>query len=203
MIPAWANQDITRLLPEIRASGEGFSYEFKAEFPPQGHELAKEVAAFATSGGGLILLGVRDDGTVVGLTENERDQLRLRAQGIVSHVQPRPRIDVTPCFDEGFILVICVRDDQVEPVYYYDHRPYVRDGSRSRPATPDEVKARILAHPTAEHKKRLEDLNYEMARTFADQSAKRTSLADEISQRQMEQQNAAMSALNQRFLEGR
>jgi ATP-dependent DNA helicase RecG len=179
-IPAWANADITKLLPEIRRSGEGPSYEFKADFPPQAHELGKEVAAFATSGGGLILIGVDDNGNVVGLNESERDQRRLRAQNIVSQVQPRPKLDVTPCFDGGFILVICVRNDQDEPVYYYDHRPYVRDGSQSRPATPDEVKARVLDHPSAEYKKRMEDLKYEQAKSAAEMVAKRTAGWDEL-----------------------
>lgn len=199
--PSWANADITKLLPEIRAGGEGPSYEFKEDFPPQGHELSKEVAAFATAGGGLILIGVRDDGSVVGLNENDRDQLRLRAQNIVSHVQPRPKLDVTPCFDEGFVLVICVRNDQEEPVYYYDHRPYIRDGSQSRPATPDEVKGRVLAHPSADHKKRMEDLNYEIAKSVVEQSNKRTAEADEISLKAMAAQNELLLQSRQRFLD--
>ena len=82
-IPAWPYEDISNILPKIRAAGEKHTQEFMAEFPTPGHDLGKDVAAFATEGGGLILIGVRDDGNVAGLDESERDKLRLRAQGQV------------------------------------------------------------------------------------------------------------------------
>jgi hypothetical protein len=51
--PSWANEDISNLLPKIRADGEGLVCDFKETFP-EGNKLAKSVAAFATVGGGLI-----------------------------------------------------------------------------------------------------------------------------------------------------
>lgn len=104
------------------------------------------------------------------------------------------------CFDERFVVVVSVRNDQDEPVYYYDYRPYVRDGSQSRPATPDEVKARILVHPGAEHKKRMEDLTYEIAKNAVEQSARRTAMADDISIRLMEQQNDMILRAGHKFI---
>jgi predicted HTH transcriptional regulator len=198
-IPAWAYEEISRILPDIRASGEKQTREFMAEFPAQGHDLAKEVAAFATSGGGLILIGVRDDGCVAGLDEGERDKLRLRAQGIVSQVKPCPKVDVTLCYDEGFILSILIRQDQTEPVYYYDHRPYIRDGSQSRPATPEEVNAKVWSHPSSEHKKRMEDLKYEQARTAAELANKRTTVWDELAVKSAADHHALMSRARESF----
>lgn len=198
-IPAWAYEEISKILPEIRAAGEKHTQEFMAEFPVQGHDLAKEVAAFATSGGGLILIGVRDDGSVAGLDESERDKLRLRAQGIVSQVKPRPMCDVTLCYDEGFLLSVLIRQDQNEPVYYYDHRPYVRDGSQSRPATPEEVKAKVWSHPRSEHRKRMEDLTYEQARTAAELANKRTAAFDELAVKSAENHHASMSNARESF----
>lgn len=197
-MPLWANAEITKLLPDIRASGEGPSYEFKAEFPAQAHDLAKEVAAFATSGGGLILIGVDDNGNVVGLDENDRDQLRLRAQNIVSQVQPRPKLDVTPCFDGCFVLVVCIRNDQEQPVYYYDHRPYIRDGSQSRPASPEEVKQKIWSHPSSDYKRRTEDLNYEMAKQHAEQTQRRIAESDALSLRMTELQTETILGARRR-----
>jgi predicted HTH transcriptional regulator len=170
--PAWANEEITKLLPEIRAKGEGPSYEFKEDFPEQSHGLAKEVAAVATSGGGLILIGVRDDGTVAGLDENERDKLYHRAKGIASQVQPRVDCDVSLCYDEKFILVVCIRDKQSEPVFYYDYRPYLRDGRSSRPATPDEVKGFVWKHGSSEKHRRHEELMMKMAEDHHAQMSK-------------------------------
>ena len=82
---------------------------------------------------------------------------------------------------------------QDEPVFYYDYRPYIRDGRRSRPATPDEVKERVWAHPSSEFKRRMEDLKIKQAETlqqmgqqFADQSAERNRMADEAMYRRMD-----------------
>jgi ATP-dependent DNA helicase RecG len=192
-IPTWANPDISALLPKIRGEGEGQAYEFKEDFPAQAHELAKEVAAFATAGGGLILIGVRDDGTVIGLNDNDTDGLYHRAQRIAELVLPAVNHRVSLCYDAGAVLVICVEQDQSEPVYYYEGRPYIRVGRTSRPASPEEVKAKILAHPSADHKKRMEDLNYEIAKNHIEQSAKRIAGADAISLRLMEAQNKSIA----------
>ena len=53
--------------------GEGFMLEYKESLSSS---FARELVAFANSTGGKILLGVRDDGTVVGV----RDSNALRAQ---------------------------------------------------------------------------------------------------------------------------
>jgi len=171
-IPTWANEEITKLLPEIRQRGEGPSYEFKEDFPEQTHILAKEIAAFATSGGGLILIGVRDDGTIRGLDENQRDKLYHRAQGIAYQVQPKVECDISLCFDEQFILVVCVREKQSEPVFYYENRPYVRDGRSSRPATPDEVKELVWMHGSSEKRRKHEELMMRMAEDHHDRMSR-------------------------------
>jgi hypothetical protein len=80
-------------------------------------------------------------------------------------------------------------------VFYYEGRPYIRIGRKSRPATPEEVKARILAHPTAEHHKRMEDLKYEMAKNAVEQSAKRTAAWDELSVKASSFQHDTPSAI--------
>ena len=56
----------------------------------------------------------------------------------------------------------------------------------SRPATPDEVKECVWAHPSSDFKRRMEDLKVKQAETlqqmgqrFADQSAERNRMADE------------------------
>ncbi len=178
--PAWANADISALLPKIRADGEGQAYEFKAEFP-DGHKLAKSAAAFATAGGGLILIGVRNDGTVAGLNEADADKLYHQAQSLVDQVQPAVEHRVSVCYDQGVILVICIHQNQNKPVFYYDGRPYIRVGRTSRRATPDEVQTKILAHVSADHKRRLEELEFENKKRALDQSAKRIADADKAS----------------------
>lgn len=124
-----------RLIDNSIAIGEGQDVEFKAQIPRNASDLATEIAAFATSGGGTILLGVDDAGRVVGY-----DDGRERIEGIARNVAPTPTmsIDLVP-YHEKTIGLVRVGGGP-EPIYYANDRPYVRQGSLSRPATPGEVR---------------------------------------------------------------
>ena len=50
----------------ILRQGESTRVEFKSDFPSQGHAIGKEMAALANSGGGILLMGVSDDGRQLG-----------------------------------------------------------------------------------------------------------------------------------------
>ena len=139
---------LRELLNEALRAGEGQHHEFKEALPEQGHSLGREIAALATSGGGTIFLGVSDASAVIGLVglgdAKSRTDFRERVEGIARTVQPAvsPRIDY---LDYGGATLCLARvPNGTEPVYYYDHRPYVRIGSQSRPALPAEVKDLIL-----------------------------------------------------------
>lgn len=71
-----ADVDVNELFNLIR-EGEGERAEFKVTFPEQAHDLAKDMVAFANSGGGIVLLGVTDDGEPVGITEPNKALERL------------------------------------------------------------------------------------------------------------------------------
>jgi predicted HTH transcriptional regulator len=55
-----------RELKELIAEGESSTLEFKRKFTSFG-KIAKEITSFANSKGGILLLGVDDDGTIVGV----------------------------------------------------------------------------------------------------------------------------------------
>ena len=184
-IPTWANPDISELLPKIRGEGEGQAYDFKETFPDK-HKLAKSVAAFATAGGGLILIGVRNDGTVAGFNEADLDGLYHQAQSIIEQVRPAVEHRISVCYDEGNILVICIHQDQKEPVFYYDDRAYIRVGRTSRRATPEEVKSKVWEHPSSAQRLRDEELKHDMKKAAWELSIKRTADADAASAKSME-----------------
>jgi hypothetical protein len=46
----------------------------------------------------------------------------------------------------------------------------LRDGRTSRRATPDEVKDRVWAHPSSDHRRKLEELKQEQLKRAADLS---------------------------------
>jgi ATP-dependent DNA helicase RecG len=83
--PEWVDKDLSEQLPVLRDRGEGQYLEFMAHYPENGHELSKEVAAFASTNAGTILVGISDEGAITGLvdaaTSSGRDTLCRRVEG--------------------------------------------------------------------------------------------------------------------------
>lgn len=64
-------------LTQLASLGEGANLEFKRKVPRPAR-IAKELIAFANTHGGRLLLGVDDDGAVVGLRDVEEEEFVLR-----------------------------------------------------------------------------------------------------------------------------
>ena len=170
-IPQWADAELSDELPELRAAGESSTVEFKERFPDQAHRLAQELAALGTSGGGLLLIGINDNGDLVGVNAPDgdaRDDVVGRAQGVVSSIRPTLNVDIVFAVENGTPVLAIRVPAQDEPVFYYEYRPYVRDGRRSRRANPDEVKERVWAHPSAEYKREVERIKLQQQQTIVD-----------------------------------
>ena len=143
-VPDWADENFSKELPVLRSRGEGQYLEYMESFPQQARELAKEIAAFATSNQGIILLGVSDSGDFVGMadakTSQGRDSLMRRIEGICRGTV-KPAITPRVCFaveSTEVVLVILVPKGS-QPLYYSENRPFLRHLSESRPAEPHEV----------------------------------------------------------------
>lgn len=141
--PKWINAELSEQLLSLCERGEGINLEFKRELPTQFRDIAKTIAAFASSSGGQILVGVGDDGTICGLTEandpKNRDTFVQRIVGIARDVKPSIQVDVRWAIQSKAIVAIVGVEKGIEPIYYADNKPYVRRGNISRPAEPDEV----------------------------------------------------------------
>ena len=143
-MPEWADEHLSRDLLVLRARGENQELEYMESFPQNVRELAKEIAAFATSNPGTILIGVSNTGDLVGLedalTIEGRDTLLRRIEGICRGTI-KPAITPTVKFaneDDKVVLVIIVPKGS-QPVYYSNHTPYIRHITESRPAEPHEI----------------------------------------------------------------
>lgn len=130
--------------------GEGIQTEFKVEIPINA-KLAKEMAALANSYGGYILVGVADDGEIVGLkAEEDLDELKCKIVNIASsachpNIQPKlSTIDV----DGKIILIIGIEQGTVPLVSTRD-KIYLRVDSVSREADNFEIQERIIERETA------------------------------------------------------
>ena len=96
--------DLKTLIQE----GEGTTLEFKESLSSS---FARELVAMANTIGGQILLGVRDDGTVVGVKDS--NPLRARVQDIARNCDPPVKVRVDPV---GPVLVVHVRESDAKPV---------------------------------------------------------------------------------------
>ena len=149
-LPDWADAEYSRDMPILRRKGEGQHLEYMRSYPEQARDLAKEMAAFATAGGGLILIGIDDAGELVGLSDlddiSARDAYLNRIQGL-AHGKVDPPITPRVGFAyEGSVAVLFVRVHKGnQPVYYCEGKPYVRHLTESRPAKSNEVVARVLS----------------------------------------------------------
>jgi hypothetical protein len=136
-------------IADLISDGEGQAVDFKdygsVDSADLQRDLARHIAAFATSGGGVLLIGVRNDGAISGISgaDSVEGRDRWRKALFAASRGVKPAIIVAPEFvDADGAPVLAVRIPRGrEPVYYFSNRPYVRDGQASRPAEPDEVKA--------------------------------------------------------------
>lgn len=150
-IPNWADDALSRDLPILRARGESQELEYKSEFPSNTRDLGKEIAAFATSNTGTILVGVDDTGELIGLLEcnspEGRDQTIRRLEGI-SKGTVKPSVTPTAKFavEDGKVVLVILVPKGAQPVYYSSNTPYVRHLTQACPAEPHEVLERVSAH---------------------------------------------------------
>lgn len=153
--PVWADAELSLELPALRSRGEGQDLEYKREFPGNANALLKEIAAFATSAGGLLLIGITDGGALEGLPDcvsaSARSELVRRIEGLGQSVRPAIVPTVRFAVEDGKVVLAVTVPHGRHPVYYANNVPYIRHLTQSRPATPEEVYERIIAHYQAQN----------------------------------------------------
>ena len=78
----------TSKLLNIIANGEDSRYQFKSDVS-RSESLAREMVAFSNGQGGLILIGVTDDGDIAGLGKDDIHRLnQLISNAATDHVRP-------------------------------------------------------------------------------------------------------------------
>ena len=124
-------------LQTLIQQGENAAVEFKA-LPLRPETLAREIVAFANSAGGTILLGVADDGTLVGVEGS--DQLEEWVMNI-ARTSVVPAITVTcemMVLENTRICVVTVPKGSDKP-YQTGDKYLLRVGSTNRVATQSEL----------------------------------------------------------------
>ncbi|MCK4413722.1 MAG: putative DNA binding domain-containing protein [Candidatus Eisenbacteria sp.] len=118
----------TELLKRI-SEGEGVFQEFKTSL----EKLDRTMVAFANAKGGIIYLGVDDDGSFSGLRITNR--LKAQVQSISRNTDPPVEIS---CLDLDKALAIIVKEGEEKP-YKCSDGFYLRSGATNQKLSRDEI----------------------------------------------------------------
>ena len=107
-------------------------------------DLDKEIIAFLNTHGGIIYIGVDDNGNVVGVPQNLRDKYDEKVSAIITNnIKPNCRNKITFKYDEN-VLVIAIKEGDNKPYYLTTKGPkpsgtYIRVGRCKRQTNDDEI----------------------------------------------------------------
>lgn len=111
-------------------SGEGYNVEFKVRVPSKVRELTEEICAFANADGGYLLIGVDDNGQIIG-TDLENDK-RSAIQGSISEISPALHCDMYAVnISDKTVWIIDVPSGKDKP-YIFSGSIFVREGANSQ-----------------------------------------------------------------------
>lgn len=145
-------------LKDIIAEGESSTVEFKRKVSSL-QKISKEITAFANTKGGLLIIGVDDDGTIVGIP-SEKEEIDNIMTACSFYIYP----PITPAFDvisvkKKDILVVYIDESNTKPHKIIEEIPennktvkraYIRVGEKSVMASREMT--RLLASQNADSK---------------------------------------------------
>ena len=128
-------------IKKLTTQGEGLHLEFKkkANFP---EKIAKELVAFANTEGGLLLLGVDDDGTVSG-TRDIEGEVFIMEDTIEKLIRPRLiyQTRIIKINEKKGLAIFEISKSEKKPLYLRnapqtkEGKAYVRNGDQSLQAS--------------------------------------------------------------------
>lgn len=115
-------------LKKIIAEGESVEVELKQSFHSV-QDVAKDLSAFANTQGGLLILGVKDDGVIEGV-KGDLDKVQQQISNANSMIHSAPLINVEVLTLEGKkVIVVAVHKADSSVFHSVDGVIYVRIGS--------------------------------------------------------------------------
>jgi len=110
----------------LAKAGESQSLELKTS-TSQLEGVCQTVCAFLNAKGGIILVGVKNNGQVIGqhVTDNTRQEIAREIKKIEPPANHQVNIDYVPLEDNKFVIVLDIIAGNHAP-YTYDGRPYAR-----------------------------------------------------------------------------
>jgi ATP-dependent DNA helicase RecG len=104
----------------------------------------KTVSAFANYSNGKIVFGVRDDGTVIGVSDEAK--LRLQIENKINDcINPRPPFSIEEQEMDGKVLVVLTVSKGKNAPYYYNQSTFKRTDTSSAPVDRAEIRHLVLS----------------------------------------------------------
>lgn len=142
----------TEELLGIIANGEDSKNQFKVNVT-HSESLAKEMVAFSNSQGGVILIGVTDDGGIAGLTPADIRRLNQIVSNAATN-NVRPPISPTTqniTLPDGMVMVVSIAEGVSKPYMDKNLHVYVKSGADKRKINAREELLRMFRDATLVH----------------------------------------------------
>ncbi|MGQ4915201.1 MAG: RNA-binding domain-containing protein [Candidatus Asgardarchaeia archaeon] len=153
--------------------GESETIEFKKSLS-EIKEIIKTISAFANTKGGKVIIGVNDNGEIVGVKLG-KDTIERLINAIVQNTNPRVYPEIfTEKINDKNVIVISVSERKDKPIFAFG-RAYIRSGKNTLQAD-REIIVQLLRESYGESFEELkmgdiEDINLKIVNEIIDKSA--------------------------------
>lgn len=156
---------------------ESATLEFK-EKTPENHQVINTIIGFCNQFGGRVIIGVRDDGELIGLPEDKIDSIMNTLQESIYKSCTPPIIPLihAQCLDDKLVIIIEVSSGMNKPYFRtslgLNEGCYIRLGASTMKATPSmiqELQWQARGHNADEfpiYRATMEDLNDQTFENF-------------------------------------
>lgn len=129
------NVKIEELIELIKA-GESERIEFKSSVSS---DVGEAICALANTEGGYLLIGVSDDGRIVGAKERDLE----RISSFILNILPKPSLKIERVYvDDKLVIVINV--EKSDKLHTIGGRAYIRIGRKKRPLELEEIAEKLI-----------------------------------------------------------
>lgn len=139
-------------LLEIIERGEDSRHQFKRNINNE-TSMATELAAFSNSQGGLLIIGVDDDGTIAGLSNDNIGRLNnMISNASSTHIRnPINPTNENIKLEDGLVMIVTISKGMDKPYITNDGAIWVRSGADKRKVTSKEEIRRLFAESDLLH----------------------------------------------------
>jgi predicted HTH transcriptional regulator len=115
------DQEKIRWLNRLVSQGEGWQLEFKTK-ATQPNKIMKEMVAFANTKGGMLLIGVNDDGYISGVKYPEEESLAVIRLLKKSWPSIKTKLSYLRLTDKKWVVVFEVAESKRKPIRFSETR---------------------------------------------------------------------------------